>query len=321
MNKEITIIGLPPALIEYPISGSTAVLSYLVEKGFKASIRYLNISMEKCFYHKKNDIDRVGGIIKVAPFLYLINRDLCHDLEKAETVKKTVVARGFVEEEGFEDWVNSVAVYVNEQMRLVAEKKSLLVAFTSKFFQWIPAIYCSHILKQINPSIPIYIGGQNTSEESYSLLRIGKYFDFSGHTVLACDVKNDSKWPVDLLLKIHSGIDPEKNVSPRKQGEVDYSRDAMIRRYKARKETIADLKTRGIIGENSNGMLAFVTTKKEQESVVREENRDRRQLYKMIAEKNNQTREVVAARAAIRFAERAKTGEYLMQNGEWRKKQ
>ena len=27
-----------------------------------------------------------------------------------------------------------------------------------------------------------------------------KYFDFSGHTVLACDVKNDSKWPVDLLL-------------------------------------------------------------------------------------------------------------------------
>lgn len=39
-----------------------------------------------------------------------------------------------------------------------------------------------------------------------------KYFDFSGHTVLACDVKNDSKWPVDLLLKIHSGIDPEKPV-------------------------------------------------------------------------------------------------------------
>ena len=89
----------------------------------------------------------------------------------------------------------------------------------------------------------------------------------------------------------------------------------MIRRYKARKEVIADLKTRGIVGENSNGMLAFVTTKKEQESVVREENRDRRQLYKMIAEKNNQTREVIAARAAIRFAERAKTGEYLMQNG------
>ena len=54
---------------------------------------------------------------------------------------------------------------------------------------------------------------------------------------------------------------------------------------------------------------------------LREENRDRRQLYKMIAEKNNQTREVIAARAAIRFAERAKTGEYLMQNGEWRKKQ
>ena len=180
MDKEITIIGLPPALVEYPIAGATAVLSCLVEKGFKASIRYLNISMEKCFYHKKNDTDRVSGIIKVAPFIYLINRDLCHDWEKAETVKKTVVERGFVEKYDFDDWVNSVAVYVNEQMRLVAEKKSLLVAFTSKFSQWIPAIYCSYILKQINPSIPIYIGGQNTSEESYSLLQIGKYFDFSG---------------------------------------------------------------------------------------------------------------------------------------------
>ena len=37
MDKEITIIGLPPALVEYPIAGATAVLSCLVEKGFKAS--------------------------------------------------------------------------------------------------------------------------------------------------------------------------------------------------------------------------------------------------------------------------------------------
>ncbi len=38
------------------------------------------------------------------------------------------------------------------------------------------------------------------------------YFDFSGHTVLACDVKNESKWPMDLLLRIHSGKDREKPV-------------------------------------------------------------------------------------------------------------
>ena len=44
-------------------------------------------------------------------------------------------------------------------------------------------------------------------------------------------------------------------------------------------------------------------------------------LEKLIAEKNNQTREVIGARAALRHAEHAKTGEYLMQNGEWKKKQ
>ncbi len=141
------------------------------------------------------------------------------------------------------------------------------------------------------------------------------------HITLDVNLKVDKELDNYFDSEKNTGIDPEKNLAPRKQGEVDYSREAMIRRYKARKEVIADLKTRGIVGENSNGMLAFVTTKKEQESVVREENRDRRQLYKMIAEKNNQTREVIAARAAIRFAERAKTGEYLMENGEWRKKQ
>ncbi len=141
------------------------------------------------------------------------------------------------------------------------------------------------------------------------------------HITLDVNLKVDKELDTYFDSEKSSGVDPEKNAASRKQDGIDYSREAMIQRYKARKDVIADLKTRGIIGENSNGQLAFVTTKKEQESVVREENRDRRQLYKMIAEKNNQTREVVAARAAIRFAERAKAGEYLMQNGEWKKKQ
>lgn len=154
------------------------------------------------------------------------------------------------------------------------------------------------------------------------------------HTV---DVKPVEVKPVHITLDVNLKVDKEldnyfdesKSAEPAtstpatqpKQGEVDYSREAMIQRYKARKAVIADLKARGVVGENSNGLLAFVTTKQEQESVVREENRDRRQLYKLIAEKNNQTREVIGARAALRHAERAKAGEYLMQNGEWKKKQ
>ena len=154
------------------------------------------------------------------------------------------------------------------------------------------------------------------------------------HTV---DVKPVEVKPVHITLDVNLKVDKEldsyfdenKSAGPAagapapqpRQGEVDYSREAMIQRYKARKAVIADLKARGVVGENSNGLLAFVTTKQEQESVVREENRDRRQLYKLIAEKNNQTREVIGARAALPHAEHAKTGEYLMQNGEWKKKQ
>lgn len=140
------------------------------------------------------------------------------------------------------------------------------------------------------------------------------------HITLDVNLKVDKELDTYFDQGRSTGIDPEKNVAPQKKGDVDYSRDAMIQRHRARKDAIADLKARGIVGENSDGCLAFVTTKREQEAVVREENRDRRHIYKVIAGKNNQTREVIAARAAIRHAERAKAGEYLMQNGEWRKK-
>ena len=140
------------------------------------------------------------------------------------------------------------------------------------------------------------------------------------HITLDVNLKVDKELDTYFDSEKSSALDSEKTAPKQKQGEIDYSREAMIQRYKARKEVIADLKARGIVGENSNGLLAFVTTTKEQESVVREENRDRRQLYKKIAEKNTQTREVIAARAAIRYAEHAKPGEYLMQNGTWQKK-
>lgn len=37
-----------------------------------------------------------------------------------------------------------------------------------------------------------------------------KYFNFAGHTVLSCDVRNDSPYPMDVLLRIHSGPEVTK---------------------------------------------------------------------------------------------------------------
>ncbi len=154
------------------------------------------------------------------------------------------------------------------------------------------------------------------------------------HTV---EVKPVEVKPVHITLDVNlkvdkeldSYFDPEKDAGEEPSSKaaagstpdaVDYSREAMIRRYKARKTVIADLKSRGVVGENSNGLLAFVTAKREQEAVVREENRDRNRLYEMIADRNGQTREVVASRAALRHAERARSGEYLLRDGGWQQK-
>lgn len=55
--------------------------------------------------------------------------------------------------------------------------------------------------------------------------------------------------------------------------------------------------------------------------LVDEENADRRELYKLIAEKEKTTPEKVAERNAARNFQKARSGEYLKTRpGEWKKK-
>ena len=55
--------------------------------------------------------------------------------------------------------------------------------------------------------------------------------------------------------------------------------------------------------------------------LVEDENRDRRELYEIIAEEKDQDADVVAELAARQNFKRARAGEYLKTaNGEWRKK-
>ncbi len=100
----------------------------------------------------------------------------------------------------------------------------------------------------------------------------------------------------------------------------DDSKEALRARFIARKEALADLKKRGIVGESATGYLSYVTKSNEKEDLVRAENRDRRTVYKKIAEKQNATRDEIAARAALKRQERALSGEYILKDGKWIKK-
>lgn len=98
---------------------------------------------------------------------------------------------------------------------------------------------------------------------------------------------------------------------------ADAIKDRMIQRLPA----IADLKTKGIIGEDNRGYLGFVTGSRVMEDVIAAENADRKAVYEIFAKQQNTSLDVVEAVQGSRKAEKANPGEfYQNREGQWVKK-
>jgi len=97
--------------------------------------------------------------------------------------------------------------------------------------------------------------------------------------------------------------------------------DGIKDRMKERLPVIADLKAKGIIGEDNSGYLGFVTGARAQEAVVAAENVDRKTVYTYFAQQQNTTIDVVEKVQAKRKAEKTDPGEFFQNpDGSWHKK-
>ena len=92
-------------------------------------------------------------------------------------------------------------------------------------------------------------------------------------------------------------------------------------RMKQRLPVIVELKAKGIVGENNQGYLAFVTGQTSDNALVASENKDRKAIYAHIAKQQNTSLALVEKRRAITLAERAVPGEFIQNTaGAWIKK-
>src|SRR5262245_32666147 len=85
-------------------------------------------------------------------------------------------------------------------------------------------------------------------------------------------------------------------------------------RFKNRLPQLREGKSSGTIGETAGGFVEAVEGKALDDKLkgtVDEENADRRELYKLIAEKEKTTEDKVAERNGLRNFERAASGEML----------
>jgi len=100
--------------------------------------------------------------------------------------------------------------------------------------------------------------------------------------------------------------------------------DELRQRFKNRFPQIKAAKQAGKIGETSAGLLEGVPGKALDDATRKladEDNADRQELYKLIADREKTTAEKVAERNAARNFEKASAGEYLKgADGKWTQK-
>jgi uncharacterized protein len=109
----------------------------------------------------------------------------------------------------------------------------------------------------------------------------------------------------------------EKRENPRKA--------ELQARFRERDAALGAAKREGKIGETTEGLVDFVKSEFRDDAklrrVVDDENKDRRELYEIIAKETGGTPDVVAEQNARRNYQRARAGEYLKTaTGEWRQK-
>ena len=93
------------------------------------------------------------------------------------------------------------------------------------------------------------------------------------------------------------------------------------KRMKLRLPAIAELKTKGIIGENNRGYLGFVTGSRAKKALIAEENKDRKKIYIYFAKQQKTTLDTVEKVQAKRKADRVHPGEFFQKPDDtWVKK-
>jgi uncharacterized protein YdbL (DUF1318 family) len=102
------------------------------------------------------------------------------------------------------------------------------------------------------------------------------------------------------------------------------SKKELQARFEKRYPAIPEYKSDGKVGENLDGMLEAVDRKdlsdRKLANLIDDENADRKELYRIIADEEKTDPDKVAQRMAQRNYDRARPGEYLKdRNGKWKK--
>lgn len=129
---------------------------------------------------------------------------------------------------------------------------------------------------------------------------------------------------IDLNVKIDRELDAALAAKPVANAQTE--KDRLMNAVRDRRDKISEFRTKGIFGENNQGLLELrvppAETTADAVLLMTAENADRTKLYAIIAEEQKTTPDFVATRRASRTAEKAPAGTWIQStDGVWSKKQ
>ncbi len=139
----------------------------------------------------------------------------------------------------------------------------------------------------------------------------------------------------DLTTPLPKGSKPKGEHQPQPgresvfvatSGGAERSLDEIKNAIRGRSAKVRSLKTSGGIGEDSRGylkqMIHFDSKQKEAElsGIVESENNDRRALYEKEAATQKKTLAEIESAFAAAWQKKAETGDWVEENGKWKKK-
>ena len=187
MQKKIILNYLNPASIAVPSAALSILKSFITNYGYNVEIKYWNIILRK-YANQFNSKDIENDLLQVLPyyialieeyedetafdrifsFLYSILPSFVMNKKDFECVKKLLIEQK-----------SEIEEIIEKELSILDKDEILCFGFTSKFYQWIPAIFFAKKIKNKFPDIKIIIGGFENKDSAEELLSISNCFDFA----------------------------------------------------------------------------------------------------------------------------------------------
>lgn len=195
-NIDITFICLPPSLVAIPSAAFSVLKTYLNMNNIHSSIIYANHYLEKDVdYFKESQVSNTESYL---PFISLYNKIEPSKTKYIKTYYKSFFPDYFLSDRTLDDEIEAdieaqYSMVVEKIIHDLKENHTKIVGFSSKFHQWIPALYMARRIKEQIPHIIFITGGWTHKKAAEDFLQLHSFFDYS--------IWGEGEIPLTLLIQ------------------------------------------------------------------------------------------------------------------------